>query len=290
MKKLRTGAFAAAMFAGAVPAMAADLYQPEVVQAPPAIVEQPTVIAETSSDWGDGWYIRGDIDYHRMALRGTNYITYGTPGGTNQFASTNLKDSFSIGAGLGYNIGKYIRADITADYWFKSDFRGTTRGTCGSPPAPCVSNDKGGLSALVVLANAYVDLGTYHGITPYVGAGIGAARVKWDKLRNTVGGVTTTHAGDSSGRMAWALMAGASYCLTSQTELDLGYRYTRISGGRMFQYAPAAGPGFDDGMHVHEVRAGLRYSFGAKGAATRCAPAPQVVSYQPEPQPMPVYK
>ncbi len=41
------------------------------------------------------------------------------------------------------------------------------------------------MRAYSLLANAYVDLGTYGYITPYVGAGIGGTYVKWDKLRNT---------------------------------------------------------------------------------------------------------
>jgi len=28
---------------------------------------------------------------------------------------------------------------------------------------------------MLLLANAYVDIGTWHGVTPYVGAGIGGA-------------------------------------------------------------------------------------------------------------------
>ncbi|MDZ7823233.1 MAG: hypothetical protein U5K75_03775 [Ahrensia sp.] len=41
-------------------------------------------------------------------------------------------------------------------------------------------------TALTALANAYVDLGTFNGyITPYVGAGIGGARVTWSNLSNT---------------------------------------------------------------------------------------------------------
>ena len=80
-------------------------------------------------------------------------------------------------------------------------------------------------------------------------------------------------------------MVGASYCLTDKAELDAGYRYTRVGGGNMFGNAVGAGPGYDDGFDVHEVRGGLRYSFGG---SSRCsAPAPQVVEYQPEPA---VYK
>ena len=64
-------------------------------------------------------------------------------------------------------------------------------------------------------------------------------------------------------------MAGASYCLTNRLELDVGYRYTRIHGGRMFEFAPTVGPGFDDGLNVHEGRAGLRWNLGKHG--NRCA-------------------
>ena len=83
---------------------------------------------------------------------------------------------------------------------------------------------------------------------------------------------------------AWALMAGASYCLTDNILLDAGYRFTRVNGGRMFEYAPVAGPGFDEGIDVHEVRGGLRYQFGG---SSRCAPPP---AYEPIPVEPPVYK
>ncbi len=134
---------------------------------------------------------------------------------------------------------------------FKSKFTGQTTGTGGSCGAPtCVSTDESSYSALLLLANAYADLGTYHGITPYVGAGIGGAHLKWDDLRNTVNGTTTVHRGTKSWRFAYALMAGASYCLTDKLKLDVGYRYARIEGGKMFGYATGAGPGYD-ARHRH---------------------------------------
>lgn len=269
-------AFFAAMLAGvAMPAFAADIMEPPIVEAPPPVAyEEPSYGA---------WYIRGDVDYHWSDLGGADYITYGPPPGTGTFDSTDLRGAMSIGAGVGYQVTKYFRTDLTGDYWFESDFDGQTSGTCGG--LPCVSSDSSSYSAFVLLANAYVDLGTYSGFTPYVGAGIGGAHVKWDTLRNTVDGITTEHEGADNWRFAWALMAGASYCLTSNLQLDGGYRYTNISKGRMFEYAPVAGPGFDGGFDVHEVRAGLRYSFG--GANPNCA-AP-VVAYEPPPV-EPVYK
>ena len=100
--------------------------------------------------------------------------------------------------------------------------------------------------------------------------------MKWDDLNNTIDGVTTVHDGAENWRFAWALMAGTSYCLTDKLKLDVGYRYSHINGGRMFELAPvagSAGPGFDDGFNVHEVRAGLRYQFGGDPDAPRRAGA-----------------
>jgi opacity protein-like surface antigen len=118
-----------------------------------------------------------------------------------------------------------------------------------------------------------------------VGAGIGGAYVRWDDLHNSFPGVDDRHAGGKGWRFAYALMAGASYCLTDKLDLDVGYRFSHINGGKMFSYAdssaggPGAGPGFDRGMNTHEVRGGLRYSFGGSNNCSQ----PETVAYEPEP-------
>jgi opacity protein-like surface antigen len=263
----------------------------------PPVVEAPQIEYRDVS-YG-GWYIRGDIDYHHTKFRGADYVTYGCPAttctpavppGTNSFTDGSFRGALSLGGGIGYQINKYLRADVTGDYWFKSNFTGTTAGaSCGTPPVPCNSIDESSYRAFVLLANAYAELGTWHKVTPYVGAGIGGAYVEWANLRNTIPGVTVDeHRGESEFRFAWALMAGASYCLTNNLKADLGYRYTNIAGGRMFsQYAPdgtflGVGPGRDRGFHAHEVRAGLRYHFGGDNGC-----GSYEMAYQPEPA---VYK
>ena len=35
-------------------------------------------------------------------------------------------------------------------------------------------------------------------------------------------------------------MAGTAYCLTDNLKLDVGYRYSHVNGGRMFELAPPA--------------------------------------------------
>lgn len=285
-----------ALLAGSLlPAAGADFYDPPVVEAPP-----PQVIYEKES-YG-GWYIRGDIGYHWPGMKHADYITYGTDGcctavpGTGSFDFTELKGALSLGGGVGYQITSYLRTDVTADYWFKSDFRGQTTGTC-TGGVTCTSVDTTKFNALLLLANAYADLGTYYRITPYVGAGIGGAYVKWGDLRNQIPfeGIDDRHRGAEGMRFAWALMAGASYCITKNWHADLGYRFSRIAGGRMFHYSdssaggPGAGPGFHGKIDTHEVRAGLRYQFG--GGKDECGGKQQIVYHDPEPYtPPPVYK
>ncbi len=271
-------ALLAALFAGvAGPVFAADFAEPPVVEEAPA-----PIAYEPPDDFG-GWYIRGDIDYHWSKFRGGDYVTYGpaAPQIPGRFDSGKLKGAFSAGAGVGYQVNRYFRTDVTLDWMSKSDFRGSTSGLCGGG-IPCTSVDTSSYSAMLLLANAYVDIGTWHGVTPYVGAGIGGAWVKWDTLHNTDLDGEFEHSGGKGWRFAYALMAGASYCLSDRVKLDLGYRYSHINGGKMFNYASDSnvGPGYDRGINVHEVRGGLRYQFGRSD----CAPPPE--PYQPEPQPI----
>ena len=60
----------------------------------------------------------------------------------------------------------------TGRYMGTSDFCPNTAFGVGS----CSDNISGNLSSAVFLANAYVDLGTWWCLTPFIGAGVGTAR------------------------------------------------------------------------------------------------------------------
>lgn len=266
-------AFCLGMVFPAVNAGAADLYTPEPQP------YQPPAVSESSN-----WYLRGDVGYGFDDLRG---VEYQTPGAA-EFDTAKVKDSFLIGIGAGYQLTHHLRFDVTGDYTFRKHFRGTTSGTCVGGGA-CTSVESGdGASLLTLLANAYVDLGTWHGVTPYVGAGLGATHVDWGGFNSVTtctgaacgaGTTTTSYNGESSWRFTYALMAGASVDLSCNLKFDAGYRYRHVNGGAMFSGLPGITGGRDKGFDIHEVRGGLRYSFGG-------CDQPQYASYEPAP----VYK
>jgi opacity protein-like surface antigen len=273
MKTILIGVVAAML--GSTATFAADLYEPPMEQP----VAEPVQLVEAS-----GWYLRGDVGYAFTNLRGANF--YQGPGRfVRDFDDADLDDSWTAGVGVGYQINNYLRTDVTLDYLGNADFEGSTTGSCGVAVA-CTSRDVSAIAAWSLMANAYVDIGTYGSFTPYVGAGIGGTQVKWDKLRNTsceTGNPANCdpsfeHEGRSKWRFTYGLMAGTAIDLTCNLKADVGYRFRHVLGGDMFGYNANSGPGSDRGMYLHEARAGLRYSFG--GCAEAYVPPAEPIVYK----------
>ena len=185
-----------------------------------------------------GWYIRGDIGYSTLKMDEVYFEPL--PGvGFQDFSRQGLDDTWSLQGGIGYQVTDYFRVDATITHYFETDFSGRSSSGAtfdcaflspdnGALDTDCSVSDASHLEATVMLANAYVDLGTINGFTPYVGAGIGGAKVRWGRLDNdtTCAGGTgdclngfgdnyntfhdSIHSGARQTRFAWALHAGAS--------------------------------------------------------------------------------
>ena len=275
MKLLPLIASALAISAATLPAaFAADM---DIIPAP---VEDAYVPVEV----GNGWYIRGDISYDMATDTDGSYRTYdGTTYSTVNYDRFNFAAGKDFDIGMGYQFNSFLRGDLTAGYWRRNvSGNDTDPGTC-RPTDPvgstCRSEDSAKATAFELMANAYADLGTFVGFTPYIGAGVGMTHMRFGDLRNQsycVDGATgldlglcgsaATHPGENSWRFTWAVMAGASYDMTKNLKLDLGYRYARVSGGNMFGFDAAsrtAGATGIQGEHgsfsSHQIKAGVRY-------------------------------
>ena len=94
-------------------------------------------------------------------------------------------------------------------------------------------------SEWVVLGNAYVDLGTWWCITPFIGAGVGGARVSINNFTDAgitnIGGIVSPSVafGDnvSKWNFAWAAHAGLAYKVTPSFTVELAYRYLDMGDG-----------------------------------------------------------
>ena len=275
-RHLQAGLLATAAVLMAAPAaMSADL-----------IVEPPIVDEVLPFK---GWYIRGDFGYNinRQAddielspievcdpIGGC--VLLGEPG----FDSYDLDDGFSVGLGVGAHLNQFVRWDITADAIFGGSVHAELD-NLGDPAGDPTqfSTFEGDMTVVTVLTSLYADVGTYAGITPYVGAGIGFAHVDYSDATKTEclsppvpSGSTTTCGsavdpgavieetslhGDSSLRLAWALSAGAAYNFNENVAIDGGYRFVRIDEGPFTTDSGSK----DGGIDMHQIRIGARYKF-----------------------------
>lgn len=271
MKQLMIGLCAALL--ASTGAFAADFYQAE----PAPFIDAPEIQVREAN----GWYLRGDVGYSFNNLRGAEFYQGGSSASTTEFHTSKLKNQFMGGVGVGYQIDNHFRTDLTFDYMGSAKFKGTTKGNCGTIAfSPCTSADYATLRAFSLMANAYVDIGTYGRFTPYVGAGIGGAHVNWGKLKNTSCSDAdptkcdpdSWHGGKRGWRFSYALMAGATIDINCNLKADVGYRMRYINKGDMFAYANNGGPGRDKGLYSHEARVGARYAFNGCDTAQYSEP------------------
>jgi opacity protein-like surface antigen len=206
-------------------AFAADM----PIAAPP-----PMYAPAPPADFG-GWYLRGDIGFSNQRVDRLNNVLDANNTSSVQNLSFNNAGIFGLGAG--YRFNNWFRADVTGEYRGNSQFFGTDRitypGGVGTDTYHATKNE------WVVLANAYVDLGTWWCITPFVGAGIGTARVAINGftdqgIANNGGGALPGLAfGDNVAKwnFAWAAHAGLAYKVSPAFTVELAYRYLDMGDG-----------------------------------------------------------
>ncbi|MCC2095455.1 MAG: porin family protein [Hyphomicrobiales bacterium] len=286
-------------------AQAADLLPPAPRVDPPVVEAEPDF---------SGWYIRGDVgigSHRSLKMRSV-------PDPMSQVFPNFVPTSYNIlpamvsgspfvSVGVGYQINSWFRADLTAEYrtatFSSQDQLGYNNGVAAPNTSSSVLRNfyRGNIGSMVYLLNGYIDLGTWSGVTPYVGAGIGFARQTM--FGATDNGYSNTYAGPGAGStantsgnyktksttsFAWALMAGASYNVNSRLKLDIGYRYLNM--GEVRSAVPscnAFGPGLqncDIALRikrggVHDMRIGFRWLMSDPAPRPAPAPAPIVRKY-----------
>lgn len=245
----------------------------------------PQMVYAAPQDFG-GWYLRGDIGFSNQRVK---HIEMGD-GRNADLLSLNQKTSFDTAGiyqvGVGYQFNNWMRGDVTGQYRGNSNFKGTdlvtfpVSGIVGTG----VNNYGATKSEWVVMANGYVDLGTWWRVTPYIGAGVGGANVRIANYTDNgainaayangapfIGGPFPSYASApaaSKWNFAWALHAGLAYNVTPGMTVELGYSYMNLGDA-------ATGPvstyeGYTRGVSMqfkditsHDLKLGVRWSLDA---------------------------
>jgi opacity protein-like surface antigen len=243
----------------------------------PSIAPAPQYYAPPAQDFG-GWYLRGDVGItSQRATKISNPLdsTLNVTGPS--YAGTGLSGAGTFDIGVGYAFNNWLRGDITAEYRNAATLRGSVYGQFSAfgNNFSDVDNYSANVSSFVFLANAYVDLGTWWCITPFIGAGVGAAYNHVGSFRDdgltTFNGLTagTQFAADGNKtNLAWAAHAGLAYKVSNNFTVELAYRYldlgTAVTGSSNFAFSSPGTLGTHawtvNDLTSHDLRLGVRWT------------------------------
>jgi opacity protein-like surface antigen len=227
-------------------------------------------------DFG-GWYLRGDIGFSNQKVNRLNNALDTLNTSSEQRLAFGTAGIF--GAGVGYKVNNWFRADVTGEYRGNSNFLGTDRITY--PGGVGTDTYHATKSEWVVLGNAYVDLGTWWCMTPFIGAGVGGARVSIANFTDqgiALNGVGPALSGLATGadvskwNLAWALHAGVAYKVTPNFTVELAYRYLDMGDGltgdlRAFDGTNnVVNPTTFKGITSHDLKLGVRWDLSSPPA------------------------
>jgi opacity protein-like surface antigen len=218
------GAAAAAM---STAALAADF--------PPALPPvQPVVQAASDS----GWYLRGDVGVGVQRFQAFDHFqtnpNFVWPASW-QIVQKETDDAAFIDFGVGYQVNNWLRFDFTGEHRASAKFKtvGSYHEFCPGG-ATCFDQYDGSHAAEVFMLNAYVDLGTWWCLTPFVGVGVGGA---WNSVTTVTDlGIVNTQApgfglssADASNwNLAWSAQAGVAYNVSNNLKLEMALRYLNL--------------------------------------------------------------
>jgi opacity protein-like surface antigen len=202
----------------------------------PPPLPQPIPVAQPVGD--SGWYLRGDVGVGAQSF--SNFDHFQTNPVFVWPASWTIVQHGSDGAafvdfGVGYQVNNWLRFDVTAEYRAASQFKaiGAFTEFCPNGPAFCFDVNQGSHSAEVFLANAYIDLGTWWCLTPFIGAGVGGALNTVSNMtdfgfQNGFSALGFASMNATNANLAWAAHAGVAYNVSNNLKLEFAWRYLSL--------------------------------------------------------------
>ncbi len=196
------------------------------------------------ADVGTGWYLRGDVGYSWNQIDRTDTAAGFVAPGNNDWSAGAV-----LGGGAGIRMYR-LRFDATFDIAPATAYTATS-----IQPGDVTAK----IAASTAMFNGYIDICNWRGVTPYVGAGIGASYLTISNYASSVVPPFSPPLEHSRWNTAWALMAGLSYPVSPNVLVDIGYRYLSLGHAQT---------GFDsfgglrlDNLSSQQIRIGARWVF-----------------------------
>jgi opacity protein-like surface antigen len=215
-----------------------------------------------------GWYIRGDIGMTNQAVSALDNALYATATDL-RIIDKNFESGMLFGIGVGYKWNSWLRFDVTGEYRGETGFHGMDTYSLAGDDR--FNNYTAKKSEWLFMANIYADLGTWGGVTPFLGAGIGIARIGIHSFRDAgiaAGAPTLAFAeSDYKWNIAYAFHAGLAYEVTKNFTVELAYRYVYLGDGQSGDIIAFDGtntirnPMYFNGIDSHDLKLGVRYLF-----------------------------
>ena len=221
-----------------------------------------------------GWYLRGYVGMTNQSTGSAGYTPNPFPNDVITTQFLNFDSSPLFGGGIGYQFNNWFRMDVTGEYRGASHFHGTQGDLSAFNP----DDYNASKTEALFLVNAFVDLGTWSHITPFVGAGVGGSY-------NTISGFTDigfppggvqaaafTGATASKWNLAWAAYAGLSYAVTPAVSIDFMYRYVSLGSATtgpvtsIIPFPAPSNPFVFNNLSSNDFMIGMRMMFGTPPA------------------------
>ncbi|MEM9810768.1 MAG: OmpA family protein [Pseudomonadota bacterium] len=197
-------------------------------------------------------------------------------------SSLELDDGIAIYGALGRYFPNGLRSEFELSYRVQDVESLPGDGTFGGFPS---QGDLGDVNVLTGMINVIKDFQLAERVTPYLGAGVGFARIALDVSNVSDQNAATSGADFGAGYnivlddddyvTAVQGLAGVSFALQDNVSLDIGYRYLQTGEYDLDGTINAEAGSVSGEYLVHEFTGGLRIDFGTKAVAPVQEPQPR---------------
>jgi opacity protein-like surface antigen len=163
--------------------------------------------------------------------------------------------------GFGYKINDKLRSEVVYSY---TDLKYKRNIASEKNPTMILEyNQK--VNIQTVMINLFYDVATYQKLTPYIGFGLGYAKINPKEASVISKRGTTSYQSNKSENLAYSLMGGVSIAMTDRINFDIGYKFQDFGKAKPLYYPEmlAAPQQVEKSFKIktHSGTIGVRYNF-----------------------------